>query len=213
MAESRPFRAWCRFSAVEVFSASVSDLKSQKRIPRSFVVRRAVEEDVPELESFFGGSRRIDERMRRSDICVVTVSKDRIGAAVWLSPGPSDYREDWDDLRCIVRYPAGVCWSYDGVGTKFGAWGSLMMRLPDLLEEDGVEEVFTHIECDNQMSLDSHKSLGYRSIGFVWSFGVFGLVLKIYKTEGNPWRRLPGRIGRLEFCGVLTAPSGLSQSK
>ena len=199
MVESRPLKTWCRFSVVEIFTASVAELRSGKRVPRSFVVREAVEEDAPALEAFFGDSRPIRERMRRGDVCVVTLSKDQIGAAVWLSLGPKDYREDWDDLRCILRFPQGVCFTYDGVGTRFGAWGSLMARLPELIEDHGVVDVFTQIECDNQLSLDSHKSLGYRSVGFVWCLGVFGLFLRIHKTGGRRWRRLPGHVGKLEF--------------
>lgn len=198
LAESRPLRRWCRFCAVEVFRASICELQSKRRTARSFVIRPAEEEDTPAVDAFYSGSREIHERIRRGDICMLALVKDQIGAAVWLSLGPNDYPEDWEDLRCIVRYPPGVCWTYDGVGTRLGAWGSLMARLPELLQQRGVTDVFTQIECDNRASLDSHKSLGYRSVGFVWCLGVFGLVLRLYKVHGARWRLLPGRMGELE---------------
>jgi len=198
--ESRFFRKWCSFSAVEVFSASVSDLKAtQKRAHHAFTVRAATEQDISAVQSFYGNRRRIKERMERGDICIITLCKDQIGAAVWLSPGPKYYYEDWDNLRCIVHYPVSVCWSYDGIGTRFGAWGSLMVRLPGFLEQFGIDEVYTHITCDNRISLDSHKSLGYRSAGFIWTFGIFRFILRLYRVAGGHWLRFPCLIGKLEY--------------
>lgn len=201
LAYSRWLRNWVKFCVVEVFTVSVSELKSQQRVHRAFVVRKAEEGDWHDLESFFPDPQRVRDRLRRGDTCVIALAAEQICAAVWLALGPKDYREDWKDLRCIYRFPAGVCWTYDGRGTRLGAWGSLMAQLPRYLRESGIAEVFTQIECDNRISLDSHKSLGYRPAGLICCFGILGLVLRIYKTRGGKWRLLPGRIGKLELSG------------
>ncbi len=197
LAERRWLRRWCRFCAVDVFTVATGELKRPRRIPRAFVVRPAEEKDLSALESFFSDPQRVRDRVQRGDVCVIALAKDEICAAVWLALGPKDYREDWDDLRCTFDFPAGVCFTYDGRGTRMGAWGSLMAHLPGYLDDSGVAEVFTVIECDNQNSLDSHKSLRYRGVGLVFCFGVFGLSLCVYRALGRKWRRLPGRIGGL----------------
>ncbi|MBN2476446.1 MAG: hypothetical protein JXB62_17665 [Pirellulales bacterium] len=205
LAETRVLRGWVRFFVTEVFRVPVSDVKRYRRIPRTFTVRKAGETDQPALESYFADSQRVRNRLRRQDLCVIAVSKGKIGAAVWLALGPKDYQEDWRDLRCVLRVPAGVCWTFDGLGTAFGAWGILMACLPPLLEELGASEVYTQIECDNQVSLDSHKSLGYQSAGLIGCFGIGPCVLRVYRPHGQRWRLVPGWIGSLEVCGKKEA--------
>jgi len=202
----RCFRPWLKFCVVEVFSVPVSELRRSRRIPRAFEVRTASAEDLPALQAFFSDGTRVRDRFQRGDICTVTLAKDEICAAVWFALGPQDYREDWDDLGCIFRVPSGVAWSFDGKGTKLGAWGSLMGKFPQYLEQFGASEVMTIIDYDNRESLDAHRSLGYRSLGAICYFNVLGFGLRLYRSHGERWRSMPGRIGRLGLSSKNNAP-------
>ena len=201
---------WLKFCVVEVFSVPVSELRIARRIPRAFAVRTASAEDLPALEMFFSDSsdpQRIRERFGRGDTCVVTVAQDEICAAVWFALGPQYYPEDWNDLGCIFHVPHGVAWSFDGKGTRLGAWGSLMGKLPQYLDQCGAKEVITLIDYNNRESLDAHKSLGYRRAGVICYFysKVPGFALRLYKNHGRKWRLMPGQIGRLAFSGKKNA--------
>ena len=138
-------------------------------------------------------------RLERGDLCVLTVSQQKIGAALWLAIGPGVFREDWDDMRYTCQFPAGVGWTYDGKGTRWGAWGTLMARLPDLLDPFSVHELVTLIDCNNWQSLDAHRSLGYENIGAVGSIGALGLVCSVCRSRDRRWHRLPARIGSVEI--------------
>jgi hypothetical protein len=192
---------WVRLCVVEVWAAPVAELKRAGRVPRVFDVRRATSEDLPRLEAFFNCPERVRERLGRGDVCAVTLAGGEICAGVWLSAGPGEYLEDRESLGCSVRFPAGVAWSYDGKGTRPGAWGALMARLPGLLEQLGAAEVFTLIDCNNWNSIRGHESLGYECAGLVGSAGVFGLGATLSKPRRGRWRRLPGRVGKLELAG------------
>jgi hypothetical protein len=128
----------------------------------------------------------------------MTLLGGEIGAAVWLAAGPARYCEDWNELRCVFAVPDGVVWSFDGKGDKLGAWGCLMARLPEFLDELHAAEVFTLIDYRNQRSLDGHKSLGYRSVGLIFCLRMFGFALHLLRLRRGQWRRLPARIGALQ---------------
>ena len=209
VADHRWCRRWLGLNVVECFSVAVSDLVCDRPIPRGYVVRRATEDDLPAVGPFFGNSERARRRLGRGDVCVVTLAKEKVCAGVWLAVGPGVFEENLDALSCVVRFPEGVCLSFDGKGTRLGAWGSLMARLPQHLGELGVSEVFTMIDYDNRESLDGHLSLKYRRVGLIGCLRVFGLWLRIYKTPGRRWRRMPGRIGEVRFGGQDVAPSGV----
>jgi hypothetical protein len=195
------WRRRVRLSIVEVFNVLAGDLNSPQRIPRVFQVRRAEPDDSPALQDYFRDPPRVRGRLLRGDVCVMTVAKEEICAAVWLAPGPNSVREDWDDLQCAFSFPAGVAWSYDGRGAKLGAWGSLMARLPHILHELRVNEIFALVDYRNFRSLDSLKSLGYRSLGLISCLQLFGATLRAYKPHGGTWRRLPRSIGKLNLSG------------
>lgn len=186
-----------KFCVVEVFSVPVGELRRGRRVPRAFVVRPASAEDLPALGEFFSNPKRVRQRFDRGDLCMVTLAKNEICAAVWFALGPLDYREDFSELGCIFQVPAGVAWSFDGKGTKLGAWGSLMGQFPDCLEQHGAKEVITVIDYNNRDSLDAHKSLGYRGTGVVCYLKLLGFALRLYKNHGRRWRLLPGQIGNL----------------
>jgi len=186
-----------KFCIVEVFSVPVSELRRGRRVPRAFVVRPASAEDLPALGEFFSGPERIRERFDRGDLCAITLAKDEICAAVWFALGPMDYREDFSELGCIFHVPAGVAWSFDGKGTRLGAWGSLMGQFPGYLEQHGAKEVITVIDYNNRDSLDAHKSLGYHCTGMVCYLKVWRFALRLYKDHGRRWRLMPGQIGDL----------------
>ena len=187
-----------QFMVTEVFNVSMSDLDRSQRIPRVFTVRRAEEKDLPALQKYFAAPERVRDRFRRGDVCVMTLAEGEICAAVWLAAGPADIREDWDDIRCVFSVPADVAWSFDGRGAKVGAWGSLMARLPEFLDELHIAEIFTLIDFRNRPSFDSHKSLGYQSVGLIFCLQMFGLALHLFKPRAGKWRRLPTRIGKLQ---------------
>jgi hypothetical protein len=188
---------WFQFSLVEVFTISTAKLKTSKRIPRAFVVRRAQKEDLPALQEYSGSPELVRDRLRRGDACFVTLVNDQISAAVWLAPGPNWYDEDWKELRCFFSVPAGVAWSYDGRGAKLGAWGGLMARLGHFADELGVAVIYTIIDYNNRPSIDGHRSLGYQRIGLISCIKLFGIALRVYKPRNGGWRFLPGHIGKL----------------
>ncbi len=191
-------KRWWRFAVVEIYHAPLGNLQ-RSRVPRLFTIRTAQQEDLPALEAYFGDPQRVRDRWRRGDICAITFCGGEIGAAVWFAIGPNDYHEDWQSLRCIVRFPARIAWTFDGKGTKLGAWGALMARLPEFLEEFAVEEVYTAIDYDNIESIDGHLSLGYRRTGLLVHSWFLVVVLNVCKPAMGRWRRLPGQIGHLLF--------------
>ena len=191
-------KRWCRFGVVEIFHAPLGDLR-RSGVPRLFTVRTAEQADLPALEAYYGDSQRVRSRWRRGDACVMTFCGSEIGAAVWFATGPNDYHEDWESLRCIVRFPARVAWTFDGKGTKLGAWGALMARLPEFIERLAIEEVYTVIDYDNIESIDGHLSLGYRRTGLLVHCRFPAVVLNVCKPAMGRWRRLPGQVGHLLF--------------
>ncbi len=199
--ESRFGGLWCRFCVVEVFNAPVAGLKRFRRVPKTFTVREANADDREALGTFFTKPDTVAQRLNRGDTCIIATACDEIAAAVWLTFGPNDYRDDWGELRCNVRIPEGVCWTFDGKGAKWGAWGALMAWLPGYLERRGATDVFTQIDVDNRISIDSHKSLGYRPAGMIARVGLRWLSWRRYRTGNLRWGRLPGKIGKLELDG------------
>jgi len=188
-----------RLCCVDVFAASVSELKCHGRIPRAFQVRPAREEELPQLGPYFENPERVRDRVQRGAVCTITVAGEEICAGLWLSFGPNQHAEDRADVGCVFRFPEGVAWSFDGKGTRWGAWGALMARLPEYLKKQGIREVFLMIECDNRESLDGHRSSGYRRVGRVFSLRILWPWLCLWKPEGGSWRRLPGQIGNLRL--------------
>jgi hypothetical protein len=157
---------------------------------------------LPELTDYFGERSRIERRFERGDVCLMTVCRKRICAAVWFALGPNNYTEDWEALQCAFRFPANTTWCFDGKGTKLGAWGSLMAKVPDYLRERDVREVFTMIGCNNWQSIDSHRSLGYQSIGLIASLGTPNRRSVLFREYGYPWQRLPGSMSKLKLCAI-----------
>jgi len=215
VSESILFRRWFRFAVVEVYSARLDELKQDGAIPRAFVVREALKEDEAGVEAYFDNARLVGNRFRRGAKCAITLAKGRPCAAVWFAAGPVEFHEDWDTLRCVFRIPAGAAWSFDGKGTRFGAWGSLMARFPGLVRQHGNQEVYTLIDYDNRPSSDAHRSLGYRRAGMLSCLSALGLTLRFYRPEGGRWRLGRGRIGQVDFGGKRFAKDrrkGLSVS-
>ena len=171
------------------------------RIPQSFQVRKADENDLPALATFHGNEQTIWDRLGRGDLCFMTLCQDRIGAAVWLALGPGECREDWAELQMVQRFPAGIAWSYDGKGTRWGAWAALMRQLPELLRDLGTQKVVTLIDCDNWQSHDAHRSLGYEKTGLIGSVGLFGFQVSACRHANRHWQFLPARIGAIEVQG------------
>jgi len=169
------------------------------RIPKSFQIRMAAQEDLAALAAYYGNEQTIRKRLERGDWCFMTVCQDRIGAAAWVVPGPGECREDWAELHTMQRFPAGIAWSYDGKGTRWGAWGALMIQLPDLLKERGIRTVVTLIDCDNWKSYDAHRSLGYEITGLIGSAGLLGVLVGVCRQHANRrWQFLPARVKEVE---------------
>ena len=194
-----PVVRWCvRFDLVEVLTATTDQLGTAGRIPKSLVVERATDE--AELAEYFARPDLVRERLAAGDVCLVTRAGGKLGAGVWLRPGPGDYDENRDELGCTIRFPAGVAWSYDGKGTRWGAWGALMARMPAFLDELALGEVYTLIDYDNQESLAGHRSLGYRRAGLVGCVALMGLSLTVCVPDGRRWHFAPGYVGKLQFA-------------
>jgi hypothetical protein len=193
-------RPFARLTAVDVLHVTLSAQKTLARTPRSFVVRTATVADVTALGEYYAAPRLVQDRIQRGDLCAMTLCQDRIGAAVWIAIGPNEYREDWEDLRCSFRCPAGTGFTYDGKGTKLGAWGTMMVRLPELLRGTGITELYTAIDCNNWHSSDTHRSLGYAHVGLLATVRLCGLTVRICRPRGQRWHRPPTRIGALEVA-------------
>jgi hypothetical protein len=196
---SRPFRQVLSFGAVEIYYREVDSWTPNTRIPRVFSVRLAAQEDLPELARYSDCERRVRDRFLRGDLCLLTTCKGNICAAVWFALGPNDYQEDGHELGCAFQFPEQTAWCFDGKGTKLGAWGSLMAAAPEHLRARGVREVFTMIGCNNWQSIDSHRSLGFRSLGLITCLGAFTRKVVFWRTHAGRWQRLPGNLGRLNL--------------
>ena len=162
-------------------------------------VRFAQPGDVPELIEYFGNRRRVEARLARGDRCVIAASKESIGAAVWLALGPNRFLDDWNELRCAFRFPERIAWSYDGRGTKLGAWGTMMKQLPEILRGAKIREIGTAIDCDNWQSIDAHRSLGYISGGVLLHARFLGLSIQFFKPHRRLPRRIPTVVGRVHI--------------
>jgi hypothetical protein len=196
-----------------LFSADLADLKTTKRGGRSLVVRPTDERDVPKLAAYFGPDRPIDARLRRGDICLATFSGEEIGAAVWFAFGPQTRDEDSKDLGCSLQFPAGTTFSYDGKGTRMGAWGTLMVRAPQLLEDLGIQRIATLIDYENALSIRSHLSLGYRRLGYLGCLKLGRWAQPFYTVDSKTWRMLPGRMGPVSLKRVRPASKGVRRRK
>jgi hypothetical protein len=217
LSEFAVFRPWLRFGVVEVYRAAVADLKQGGAIPRSFEVRRATAKDEPSVALYFEDASLVRERFRRGDTCVVTLAKGRVCAAVWFCTGPNQYGEDWSALKTFFRAKTGAAWSFDGKGTRMGAWGALMTRFPGLLAEEGNREVYTVIDFDNLPSIEGHRSLGYERVGLFTCFSALGFALRLFRPDHGKWQFGRGQIGNVRFDGRRrdlndrTAPSWRSR--
>ncbi len=188
---------------LDLENAALAQAGPPTRIPRSYQVRKADENDYSALATYYGNEQTVRERLERGDLCFLTLCQDRIGAAVWMVLGPGEFREDWIEMRSFVRFSAGTAWSYDGKGTRWGAWGVLMKQLPDLLRALGTERIATLIDCNNWQSHDAHRSLGYEKTGLICSADLFGLRLnacrqRTCRQRTGRWKFLPTQIGAVE---------------
>ena len=164
---------------------------------RLYTVRQANDADRAQLVDYFNEHDHVPHRLAHGHSCYIAANRQAIGAGVWLAFGRTDYSEDWHELRSVIQVPAGVAWSYDGKGTKLGAWGVLMRQLPALLHSRNVSEIATVIDCDNWQSLDAHRSLGYQAAGVLLHIKFLGLPLRLFKPPQQRWQRVPKTIGRI----------------
>ena len=200
--DSLSINKWVTLQIAEVFRASVNDLKYYPQLLRRFEIRRARQDEIGALQSFFGKHTQVADRFSRQDVCIILVVNGRILAAEWLALGPNVFREDWAPLGCVFRFPAGACWLYDGLCDEenAGAFGILIACLKSHFGELTVKEVFFQIDYVNIDSITIHKDLGGRSMGKIFHFMFLGLSLTRYKTHRGRWRRLPVRAENLGLC-------------
>lgn len=184
---------------LEVFTVQTSQLKVPLRVPSNYQIRIANRDDQSTLEEYFGDANRVRQRLDRGDICLIACCREKVGAAVWFLPGPSSYGDDWGHLGCRFELPDGAVWSYDGKGTMFGAWGTLMAKLPEHLRRWGVDRVFTAIDYHNGESLRGHESLGYRRLGMLRRVMLSGLSRTVCRRSGDSWSNLPAAWDRLQL--------------
>ena len=186
-------------AAGDVWWVSLSQERPSRRVLQSVVVRKAQPADLPALVEYFGG-RWVEDRFRRGNHCWIALCQDKIGAAVWLVAGPGSFDEDFEEFRNVFQVPPGVGWTFDGKGTRLGAWGTLMAQWAPQLQEIGINELFTLIDCNNWQSADGHLSLGYRQEGILASLRVFGFRFTAFRRGGR-WGRVPTNIGHLRLDG------------
>ncbi len=192
-------RVGFQWHLLEVFTVQANQLKVPKRVPSNYQIRIAGQADQPALEEYFGDANRVRQRLERGDLCLIACCREEIGAAVWFLPGPASYGDDCQEIGCRFELPEGAVWSYDGKGTKFGAWGCLMAKLPEYLERWGVDHVFTAIDYHNGESLSGHQSLGYRRLGMLRRVMLSGLSRTVCKRSGDGWGQLPVAWDRLQL--------------
>ncbi|MDZ7615479.1 MAG: hypothetical protein U1E05_00655 [Patescibacteria group bacterium] len=192
------FRPWLDCTVIELFEAEVGQLRRIGRMPRAYNSRFATRADQAELAEYFGSAERVRQRLDRGDVCAVVLAGERICAGAWLTLGPATVEEDWNDVRCRYHIPAGTAWGYDGRGTKPGAWGSLMACLPGYLTELGADRMVASIHYNNHLSIDSHLSTGFHSVGWIACVRFLGLALRVHREADGGWCRMPGPIARVE---------------
>ncbi len=193
-------RRWMDLYVGEIHQLSLRDAKRNLRALRSIVVREAGADDLDALAQFYDNRLLIESRFARDDLCVVALCGEELVAAAWLTVGPGEFLEDAIQTHCVSKIPLGVAWIYDGKGTKLGAWGSLMARLPDLLEKRGLNDLLGMVDYNSWQSIDAHRSLGFRNAATFACLGAFGFRRCFHRTEGRRWRRLPLTIADVQFC-------------
>lgn len=192
------FRPWLDCTVIELFEAEVGQLRRIGRMPRAYASRFATRDDQAALAEYFGSADRVRQRLDRGDVCAVVLAGERLCAGAWLTLGPATIEEDWNDVRCRYHIPAATAWGYDGRGTKPGAWGSLMACLPGYLTELGAERMVASIHYNNHLSIDSHLSTGFHSVGWIACVRFLGLTFRACRAAEGGWRRMPGQIAQVE---------------
>ena len=184
----------------EIYHLSLSRAKRDLPALRSLVVREAGAGDFDTLASFYDNRSLIQSRFDRDDLCILTLCREKVVAAAWFAVGPSEFHEDWDSTHFFGKIPTGCAWIYDGRGAKLGAWGSLMAKLPDMLERRNIDSLVALVDYNNWQAIDAHRSLGFQSAATIGSLGAFGFYRCFCRTAGDRWRHLPATVGGVELC-------------
>jgi len=200
---------WLRLSISDIFSARVSDLPRDSRIPRAFNICFATEKDIPAIEALGRTREHVCARLGEGDVCLLLRLGSELKAVEWVAIGPREYWQDWGQLRTVFRIPAGTCFAYDGKGKAPGAWGLIMRILPRELERIGIHTIYMRIDCSNPASLSSHRSAGYSAVGRLFHCGVGGLGFSLCRDDQGRWHSLPAKARDLE----LTKPSSQKVSR
>lgn len=188
----------------ELFELPLPQWPTARRGPSCYVVREAVSKDAWALGEYFGNAQLIRERSQQDDVCVIAETGGKIAAAMWLKIGPAVYLEDASSMGCCFHIAEKAVWTYDGKGTRIGAWGTLMSQLPSLVEIHGVERVVTLIESNNWQSLDSHRGWGFQRLGSVASMQVLGKRHIRCRGRDGSWDRLPQSLPPVTVAPVPT---------
>jgi hypothetical protein len=172
-------------TVAELMVAHVGQLKRFPRLPRTFTVRPATQEDAPALDEFSCEPQKIARLLSSGDLGMVAVSDGRIHAMEWIHFGPHPY--DWDaaELGLIFRIPPRFCWLHNGSGTGMGPWGMVLGSLPDLLEQRGIETACLQVATENLYSIRCHESIGFRRVGRVETLRVGQQPLVWLRTNGT----------------------------
>ena len=73
-----------------------------------------------------------------------------------------------------------------------------MACLPGYLTQLGAERMIASIHYNNHLSIDSHLSTGFRSIGWIGCVRLLGLTFRVYRPASGRLISLPGQIGPVE---------------
>lgn len=166
------------FRVAELMGARTRELRRLSRIPRAFCVRPARPSDEALLSEFMGSPAKTRRLLASGDGGFLALAEERVQAMEWSRPGPAEYAWDLKELGVVFKVPPRFCWLHNGDGRGaglLGPWAMILGRLPDLLEERGIEAAGLQVSADNRYSIQCHESLGFRKVGRVVSFGVGGL--------------------------------------
>jgi hypothetical protein len=184
----------------EIYHLSLAGGKKDLPALRSLVVRAAGAGDLDALVQFYGDRPLLESRFDRGDLCILALCKEQVVAAAWFAVGPSEFHEDQETMHYYSKIPSGAAWIYDGRGTKLGAWGTLMAKLPQTLASRNIDNLVALVNFNNWRAIDAHRSLGFKSTATIGYVGAFGLHRCFFRTKESRWRPLPATVSGVELC-------------
>jgi hypothetical protein len=182
---------------MELHHCLVTDLRYSNVAPTIYTVRLARKHDLEALIEFFSKPDVVRERWNRGDACLIALANDEICAATWWMLGPNTYDTDRRLLGSVFSLPSGVCWSHDAKGTRFGAYGTLLLHQRHYLTSLGIKEVWGAVDYQNKNAIAANHAAGFTTAGWLLHLTYLGFRLTRCRTPNTGWCSLPAVIGSL----------------